>query len=170
MNIEPLSIEQDGPGVDLTNHAVGITIQMADPVSDLAYARNGVTLTYDLSGAGAASLCFEAKEFGDEPHYPKDALGMENSENAVGFGPVAGFDFDGVAVSVDGVDWYEIQDLRSLRSNRFTAYSSDSAHLIRRKAPGHSEGLRPPVPIEGGHGFRAKRATHSEGWGLFVGA
>ncbi len=34
-------------------------------------------------------------------------------------------EFDGVAISADGVDWFEIQDLRSLRSDRFTAYEID---------------------------------------------
>ncbi len=65
-------------------------------------------------------LGFEAMEYGDEPHYPKDEGGSENVENIVGFGPVADFNFDGVAVSMDGVDWYEIQDLRSLRSDKVT--------------------------------------------------
>ena len=31
-------------------------------------------------------------------------------------------DFDGVAISADGVTWYEIQDLRNLRSDKFTAF------------------------------------------------
>ena len=115
MRIEPLSIEEDGPGIDLANQPEGIAIEMSDPVTDFEYARNAVTLTYDLSGAVTARLVFAAMEFGDEPHYPKDEGGIVNSENIVGFGPVAGFDFDGVAISVDGTDWYEIQDLRGLR-------------------------------------------------------
>ena len=60
-----------------------------------------------------ALLTFEAMEFGDEPHAPPPGPFGE-AEN-----------FDGVAISVDGVDWYEIQDLRSLHSNRFTAYDLD---------------------------------------------
>ena len=36
---------------------------------------------------GGVRLGFEALEFGDEPHYPKDELGIVNSENEVGFGP-----------------------------------------------------------------------------------
>ena len=39
--------------------------------------------------------------------------------------PVADFDFDGVAVSADGVNRYEAQDLRHLRSDRFTAFDLD---------------------------------------------
>jgi hypothetical protein len=40
MNISPASIEQSGPGVDLSNQPEGLSIQMSDPVRDLAYARN----------------------------------------------------------------------------------------------------------------------------------
>ncbi len=66
MNIPPTSIEQDGPGIDLTNQPEGIAIRMVDPVSDLAYARNRVTLTFDLSGAVTARLSFAAMEFSEE--------------------------------------------------------------------------------------------------------
>lgn len=34
MNLAPISIEQDGPGFDLTDVAAGISIGMCDPVSD----------------------------------------------------------------------------------------------------------------------------------------
>lgn len=33
MNIPPVSIEQDGPGIDLTDAAAGISIEMSDPVT-----------------------------------------------------------------------------------------------------------------------------------------
>ena len=62
MNISPISIEQDGPGIDLTDVAGGITIQMSDPVTDFEYARNAVTLTYHLAGALNMRLSFEAME------------------------------------------------------------------------------------------------------------
>lgn len=78
MNILPLSIEQDGPGVDLTDLAEGVSITMSDPVTDFEYARNAVTLQYHLSGALNLRLSFEAMEFGDEPHYAKDEMGIEN--------------------------------------------------------------------------------------------
>ncbi len=48
MKILPQSIEQDGPGIDLSNQPDGATITMSDPVEDFEYARNMVTLTYDL--------------------------------------------------------------------------------------------------------------------------
>lgn len=63
MNIPPTSIEQDGSGIDLSNQPEGIAIQMSDPVSGFEYARNVVTLTFDLSGAVSARLGFGAMEF-----------------------------------------------------------------------------------------------------------
>jgi hypothetical protein len=113
MKIVPTQIESDGPGIDLSNLADGLSIRMADPVEDFKYARNAVTLTCDLSGLSQVRLAFEAMEFGDEPHAPPP-------------NPFTGdANFDGVAISEDGVTWYEIQDLRHLRSDRFTAYDID---------------------------------------------
>ena len=113
MQIEPTQIDQSGPGVDLSNLPARLSAKMSDPVKDFQYAGNAVTLTFDLSSHENLRLAFEAKEFGDEPHAPPPGP----------FGDDA--DFDGVAISVDGVDWYEIQDLRSLRSDRFTVYDID---------------------------------------------
>ena len=113
MRIQPTHIESSGPGVDLSNLPGGLAVRMSDPVEDFQYARNAVTLTYDLSVHEHVRLAFEAKEFGDEPHAPPPGPFGED------------VNFDGVAVSADGVDWYEIQDLRSLRSDRFTAFDID---------------------------------------------
>jgi len=113
MIIEPITITSDGPGIDLTNLSGSITVKMSDPVEDFKYARNAVTLIYDLSSFGLLSLSFEAKEFGDEPHAPPS-------------NPFTGdADFDGVAISTDGATWYEIQGLRNLRSDKFTAFDID---------------------------------------------
>jgi len=103
----------NNPGRVSTNLPEGVSIKMSDPVKDFAYARNAVTFVFDLSAHVNVHLTFEAMEFGDEPHSPPPNP----------FGDDA--DFDGVAVSADGVNWYEIQDLRSLRSDRFTAYDID---------------------------------------------
>jgi hypothetical protein len=90
MKIEPIQIEQSGPGVDLSNQPEGLSIKMSDPVKDFAYARNAVTLVYDLTGFEHGLLAFAAMEFGDEPHEPPPS-------------PFTGeADFDGVAVSADG--------------------------------------------------------------------
>ncbi len=113
MIINPITITSDGPGIDLTNLSGSISIRMADPVEDFKYARNTVTFTCDLSQYSQVRLSFEAKEYGDEPHAPPS-------------NPFTGeADFDGVAISGDGVTWYEIQDLRHLRSGRFTAFDID---------------------------------------------
>ena len=65
-------------------------------------SRNEVTLGIDLAGYTNVVLKFWAKQFGDEPDGPPRAPF------------VGGADFDGVAVSADGVRWYEIQSLRAL--------------------------------------------------------
>ena len=113
MIIQPTNIEQSGPGIDLSNQSEGISVHMSDPVEDFEYARNTVSLTFDLSVYEHVRLTFKALEYGDEPHAPPPSP----------FGNDV--DFDGVAISANGIDWYEIQDLRSLRSDRFTAYDID---------------------------------------------
>jgi len=113
MKIEPTHIEQSGPGIDLSSLPEGVSVKMSDPVKDFTYARNAVTFVFDLSEYVNVHLTFEAMEFGDEPHAPP----------AGPFGDDV--DFDGVAVSANGVAWYEIQDLRSLRSDRFLGYDID---------------------------------------------
>ena len=118
MNIIPLEVTTAGPGVDLSKLPEGVSIRMSDPVKDFKYARNAVTFVFDLSGHENVHLVFDAKEFGDEPHAPPPSP----------FGDDA--DFDGVAISADGVAWYEVQDLRHLRSDRFTDYQIDLDAVI----------------------------------------
>lgn len=48
-----------------------------------------------------------------------------NSEDVVGFGPVADMSFGGAALSVDGVNWYEVQQLRALQPDKFVAFDVD---------------------------------------------
>ncbi|OPZ14625.1 MAG: hypothetical protein BWZ10_01875 [candidate division BRC1 bacterium ADurb.BinA364] len=67
------------------------------------YSRNEATLGLDLANWRHVQLSFWARSFGgDSPHGPPPAPFVE------------GADFDGVAVSADGVNWYEIQSLRQL--------------------------------------------------------
>lgn len=113
MRIAPIHIIQSGSGIDLSNLPDGLAVKMADPVADFAYARNAVTLRYDLADYVNVHLSFAALEYGDEPHEPPPAP----------FGDDA--NFDGVAISTDGTNWYEVPDLRHLRSDRFTAYDVD---------------------------------------------
>lgn len=86
-------------------------------------SRNEATLGFDLAGYTNVTLRFWARSFSDEP-------------DAAPPGPiVGGADFDGVAISEDGVIWHEVQSLRSLSS----AYSefvvdldaASAAHGIR---------------------------------------
>ncbi|MBI5383646.1 MAG: hypothetical protein HZA90_03065 [Verrucomicrobia bacterium] len=75
---------------------------LLDSATDGAYARNEVTLAMDLTGYTNLTLRFWAREFGEEPHGPPPTPFQ------------FGTDFDGVAVSMDGIWWYEVQSLRTL--------------------------------------------------------
>ncbi len=77
---------------------------LMDSATDGSYARNEVTLAIDPTGYTNVTLRFWAREFGDEPHGPPPT--------PLQFGD----DFDGVAISLDGIWWYEVQGLRSLTS------------------------------------------------------
>lgn len=145
MIIPPSAIDEAGPGIDLTNQPAGISIRMSDPVRDLEYARNAVTLMYDLSGFENVRLLFKAMEYGDEPHEPP----------ASPFGD--GVNFDGVAVSGDGAHWYEIQALRSLRSDKTTAFNIDLSGALAPLGLAHGNAVRVrfcqyddnPAPMDG---------------------
>ena len=67
-------------------------------------ARNELTLGIDLAGYTNVVLRFWAKSFGDEPDGPPPNPFHDAA------------DFDGVAISEDGVTWYEVQSLRSVPS------------------------------------------------------
>jgi len=113
MKLNPIEVTSDGPGVDLSNLPDGISVKMSDPVEDPAYARNAVTLVYDLTNCENVRVAFAAKEFGDEPHYPPPSPFGEDAA------------FDGIAASADGTNWYEVKALRHLRSDRFLNFNVD---------------------------------------------
>lgn len=75
---------------------------MDDSVQNFAYSRNELTLTVNLALYDNVVLTFWAREFGDEPNGPPTAPFTD------------GADFDGVAISEDGVTWVEIHGLRDL--------------------------------------------------------
>lgn len=75
---------------------------LLDSDSDGLPARNEVTLAINLEGWTNVVLKFWAREFNDEPNPPPAGLFPD------------GADFDGVAISVDGSSWVEIQGLRQL--------------------------------------------------------
>lgn len=70
-----------------------------------SYARNELTLGLDLGGYTNVVLQFWARSYGDEPDGPPPAPFLE------------GANFDGVAISQDGIRWYEVAGLRSLNNN-----------------------------------------------------
>ncbi len=72
-----------------------------DSATSPDYARNELTMRVNLALKQGVVLRFWAKEFLDEDHAP--------SSNPF----TQGADFDGVAVSEDGIVWYEVQPLRS---------------------------------------------------------
>ena len=65
------------------------------------YSRNEATLTLDLAGRTGVILNFWAKGFNETAHAP--------ATNPF----TGGADFDGVAISTDGITWHEVQPLRS---------------------------------------------------------
>lgn len=83
--------------------------------------RNEMTLSIDLSQSSTNNqieLSFFAKEFGDEQHAPPSNPFQE------------GADFDGVAISDDGLNWYEIQPLRSEISAAWAEFTVDLSQAI----------------------------------------
>lgn len=72
-----------------------------DSTSSSPSCRNEATLTLDLAGRTGVMLSFWAKGFNEGSHAP--------ATNPF----TNGADFDGVAISADGVTWYEVQPLRS---------------------------------------------------------
>ncbi|MES2598580.1 MAG: M36 family metallopeptidase [Verrucomicrobiota bacterium] len=69
-----------------------------------APARNEATLSLDLSGLQDLNLKFWMKDLGDEDHGPPSAPFSQ------------GADFDGVAISADGLSWHEVHGLRTANS------------------------------------------------------
>ncbi|GEM_PF-2574689 len=85
-----------------TAHGGAFHALLDDENSGGLFSRNEMTLAVDLRGYSNVVLSFFAREWGDEAHGPP----------AVPFTGSA--DFDGVAISDDGVAWYEVTDLRTL--------------------------------------------------------
>ena len=80
------------------------------------FSRNELTLTVDLASASNVVLSFWARGFDEESDGPPP------------FGFVGGADFDGVAISDDGLKWYEIADLRD-PGNLSNSYSQITVNL-----------------------------------------
>ncbi|MEA3186703.1 MAG: hypothetical protein QOD99_533, partial [Chthoniobacter sp.] len=87
-----------------TPHAGSYHLTM-DSSADGTYERNEVTLALDLTGKQNLTLKFWACGYSDESDGPP-ASPFTN-----------GADFDGVAISRDGVTWHEVQGLRGLTTS-----------------------------------------------------
>ncbi|HUR56834.1 MAG TPA: M36 family metallopeptidase, partial [Opitutaceae bacterium] len=88
-------------------------LTMDSSVED-SYSRNEATLTLNLAGQQNVVLKFWAKMWDDDPNAP--------TSNPF----TTGADFDGVAISVDGTNWYEVQSLRSPTiSNNWALFTVD---------------------------------------------
>jgi hypothetical protein len=81
-----------------------------DSLSGSLFSRNECTLGLDLDGYTNVVLTFWAKSYGDESDGP----------------PVSPFtngaDFDGVAISANGTNWYEVQSLRGMATTNYTQF------------------------------------------------
>lgn len=77
----------------------------------IEFSRNELTLAADLSGQEDVLLTFWAREYGDESHGPPNSPFQR------------GADFDGVAVSEDGIDWYEVKAMRGTIRGNYTLFA-----------------------------------------------
>jgi hypothetical protein len=84
-----------------------------DSDRDQSHSRNEMTLYADIRGLFDVQLEFWMKEFADEPDGPPESP-FQN-----------GADFDGVAISSNGIDWYEVQPLRDDIDGTYSRYSID---------------------------------------------
>ncbi len=91
-----------------------------DSAGDGSYATNEATLSLDLEGYEEALLSFSLKSGEDEANAPPAS-------------PFRGSaDFDGIAVSVDGQNWYEVFSLRD-RPRVWTRFTVDLAAGLRAR-------------------------------------
>lgn len=107
-SVTPLNVPYAGD-LHLTLDAVGGGVS----------ARNEVTLGLDLGGYTNVVLQFWAKQFSDEPDGPPRTPFTDAA------------DFDGVAISEDGVLWYELQSLRNIPAS-YTNFTVNLDEAIRR--------------------------------------
>ena len=107
-SVNPLNVPHAG-NLHLTLDAVGGGVS----------ARNEVTLGLDFGGYTNVVLQFWAKLFSDEPDGPPRAPFTDAA------------DFDGVAISEDGVLWYEVQSLRSVPAS-YTHYTVNLDDAVAR--------------------------------------
>jgi hypothetical protein len=108
------------------NGALHLTM---DSSVDNTYARNELTLTLNLAGRHDVRLRFWAAMFNDEPEGPPSSPFT------------TGANFDGVAISLDGVTWYEARGLRDLGSD-YAQYNIDLDAAIAAHGWSYSSAFR----------------------------
>jgi hypothetical protein len=82
-----------------------------DDSTAAGFSRNELTLTVNLANYTNVLLSYRGREFSDDPHPPPPSF-------------VNGADFDGVAISADGVTWYSVADSSSFE-NSYQSYQVD---------------------------------------------
>ena len=92
-------------------------------------SRNEATLGLDLAGYTNVVLKFWARQFGDEPDGPPPTPF------------VGGADFDGVAISEDGIRWYEVQSMRAL-PGAYSELRVDLDEAVARFGLSYNENFR----------------------------
>ena len=98
---------------DFNPHGGSQHLIMDDSISGSLFSRNEVTLDIDLVGYSNVIMRFWAQDVGDEAHSPPSTPFVD------------GANFDGVAISADGTNWYEVQELRTLTNTNYTEFVVD---------------------------------------------
>jgi uncharacterized repeat protein (TIGR01451 family) len=109
-------------------HAGGYHLALGAAVNGY-YARNEATLAIDLAGYTNVALRFWAKGLNEEPHGPPPVPFLDSAN------------FDGVAISADGVNWYEVQGLRPL-SDTYADFVVDLDAAVARYGLAYNSSFR----------------------------
>ncbi|MCB1236920.1 MAG: putative Ig domain-containing protein [Verrucomicrobiae bacterium] len=108
-------------------HSGAQHVTLDDTTGDTIYSRNELTLFLDTSDTTDLALTFWAKEFGDEDDGPPPSPFT------------GGADFDGVAISDDGVDWYEVQPMRSETTSTYAEFTVDLEAAMAAHGLNHTD-------------------------------
>ena len=93
-------------------HGGSYHLGLDDLASGGLYSRNEATLEIDLTGYSNIVLTFWAQDIGDESHFAPAT-------------PFLGANFDGVAISEDGTNWYDIVELTALANTNYAEFVID---------------------------------------------
>jgi len=113
--------------------------------SAIENSRNELSLAADLSAGSDLLLTFRAREFADESHGPPPTPFIR------------GADFDGVAISEDGISWYEVKPLRGAIRGAYTLFAVELDKELLRHGLEYNDAFRirfnhfdnEPIPNDG---------------------